>query len=173
MQKPNHQRASPQTGATQKPVLPQVRYHPSIQAAGGGASARPSGHKTRTGPCPRTRTKPDATQENQDNNGVVSAVRPEPTKDLSSSGDGAPPRPEAVPLVVSAHLDRCLVEQVEVLTRGQRINPDWFVWRKNRITASVAHRIAHCRFVNGKSKAPPTSYLTAVTGRPRPHTCLF
>lgn len=84
-----------------------------------------------------------------------------------------PPRPEEVPLVVSAHLDRCLVEQVEVLTRGQRINPDWFMWRKNRITASVAHQIAHCSFVNGKSKAPPTSYLTAVTGRPRPHTCLF
>lgn len=64
-------------------------------------------------------------------------------------------------------MDRSLVEEVEVLTRGQSTNQDWFMWRKNRITASVAHRIAHCRFVNGKSKTPPTSYLAAVTGEGR------
>uniref|UniRef100_A0A3B5A834 YqaJ viral recombinase domain-containing protein n=1 Tax=Stegastes partitus TaxID=144197 RepID=A0A3B5A834_9TELE len=64
-----------------------------------------------------------------------------------------------------------VVEQVEVLTRGQRINPDWFAWRKYRITASVAHRIAHCRFVNGGSKTPPPSYLAAITGEgPRVQT---
>ncbi|XP_013884212.1 uncharacterized protein LOC106532638 [Austrofundulus limnaeus] len=160
MQKQN---SSPQTGATQKPIIPQVRYHWSIQSSGGGASAKPSSHKPRTGTArPRqNRTKSDTVQEN---NRAGSAVRPEPDKDPNSAGDGAPPRPEQVPLVVSAHLDRCLVEQVEVLTRGQRTNPDWFTWRKNRITASVAHRIAHCRFVNGKSKTPPPSYLAAVTG---------
>lgn len=64
-------------------------------------------------------------------------------------------------------MDRCAVEKVEVLTRGQRTNQDWFNWRKNRITASVAHRIAHCRFVNGKSKTPPTSYLDAIKGEGR------
>lgn len=69
---------------------------------------------------------------------------------------------------LGAQLDRSTVEEVEVLTRGQRTNPKWFTWRKNRITASVAHSIAHCRFVNGKSKTPPTSYLAAVTGKAMP-----
>lgn len=64
-------------------------------------------------------------------------------------------------------MKRSDVEEVEVLTRGQRTNQDWFAWRKNRITASVAHRIANCRFVNGKSKTPPTSYLDAITGEGR------
>lgn len=64
-------------------------------------------------------------------------------------------------------MDRCIVEDVEVLTRGQSTNQDWFNWRKNRITASVAHRIAHSRFVNGKSKTPPASYLAAITGAGR------
>lgn len=76
----------------------------------------------------------------------------------------SPPRPEHIPLGLGVQLDRCVVEKVEVLTRGQRTNPDWFSWRRNRITASVAHRIAHCHFVNGKSKTPPASYLSAVTG---------
>ncbi|XP_024859153.2 uncharacterized protein LOC108229003 [Kryptolebias marmoratus] len=166
MQKQNPKQVSLQTGPTQKSILPQVRYHPSIQAAGGGASAKPSSQKPKpsTARRPRTRTKPDTVQENQDSNRAGSAVRPEPDKDVNSVGDGAPPRPEQVPLVISAHLDRCLVDRVEVLTRGQSTNPAWFTWRKNRITASVAHRIAHCRFVHGKSKAPPLSYLAAVTG---------
>lgn len=69
-----------------------------------------------------------------------------------------------MPLDLRADLDRGLLEQVEVLTRGQSTNQAWFDWRKNRITASVAHRIAHSRFVNGRSKAPPLSYLAAVTG---------
>lgn len=72
---------------------------------------------------------------------------------------------------VGVHLDRRVVEQVEVLTRGQRINPDWFSWRKNRITASVAHHIAHSMFSNGRSKTPPASYLAAITGEgPRVQT---
>ncbi|XP_029964542.1 uncharacterized protein LOC115400671 [Salarias fasciatus] len=54
--------------------------------------------------------------------------------------------------------------QVEVLTRGQRTNPKWFAWRQNRITASVAHRIAHSRFAKGTSQTPPSSYLAAITG---------
>lgn len=64
-------------------------------------------------------------------------------------------------------MDKRVVEEVEVLTRGQRTNPHWFAWRKNRITASVAHTIAHCRFVNGKRETPPASLVATVTGERR------
>ncbi|XP_042372096.1 cyclin-dependent kinase 8-like [Plectropomus leopardus] len=81
--------------------------------------------------------------------------------------DRTPLRPEQVPPGVGVQVDRCVVKEVELLTRGQSSNPDWFAWRKNRITASVAHRIAHCRFSSGKSKTPPTSYLATITGEGR------
>ncbi|XP_067392668.1 uncharacterized protein [Emydura macquarii macquarii] len=54
------------------------------------------------------------------------------------------------------------VVKVERETRGQRDNPEWYEWRKNRITASVAPRIANSKFVNGKSSEVPQSYLKAV-----------
>ncbi|XP_061575984.1 uncharacterized protein LOC133442086 [Cololabis saira] len=61
-------------------------------------------------------------------------------------------------------MDQDEVDWVEKQTRGQRTNPDWFDWRRNRITASLAHDIDHCRFVNGKSSVPPASYLAEITG---------
>lgn len=54
------------------------------------------------------------------------------------------------------------VAKVERETRGQRDNPKWHEWRENRITASVAPRIANSKFVNGKSSEVPQSYLKAV-----------
>uniref|UniRef100_A0A8C8RJF9 YqaJ viral recombinase domain-containing protein n=1 Tax=Pelusios castaneus TaxID=367368 RepID=A0A8C8RJF9_9SAUR len=54
------------------------------------------------------------------------------------------------------------VVKVERETRGQRDNPKWYEWRENRITASVAPRIANSKFVNGKSSEVPQSYLKAV-----------
>ncbi|XP_032659822.1 uncharacterized protein LOC116838593 [Chelonoidis abingdonii] len=54
------------------------------------------------------------------------------------------------------------VLKVERETRGQRDNPKWYEWRENRITASVAPRIANSKFVNGKSSEVPQSYLKAV-----------
>lgn len=56
------------------------------------------------------------------------------------------------------------MEQVEVQTRGQRTNPDWFRFRKNRITASVAHSIANSGFASGKTTTVPESYLRTVLG---------
>ncbi|XP_074860351.1 uncharacterized protein LOC142018436 [Carettochelys insculpta] len=52
--------------------------------------------------------------------------------------------------------------KVERETRGQRDNPKWHEWRENRITASVAPRIANSKFVNGKTSEVPQSYLKAV-----------
>ncbi|KAM4566045.1 uncharacterized protein PAE49_009841 isoform 1-T3 [Odontesthes bonariensis] len=178
MRNQNTKQTHAETGPAQKPVLPQVRYHPSIQAPVGGSTQT---QKTRhnTGRPPQTRTrKVQEVQENQDTK-TCPSLRPEtePTAEgpdplpEPAAGTGAPPRPEQVPLDLEAHLDRCVVEQVEVLTRGQRLNPDWFAWRKNRITASTAHAIARSRFANGRRTAPPTSYLAAVTGeRPRVQT---
>lgn len=51
---------------------------------------------------------------------------------------------------------------VEEQTRGQRTNPQWYAWRENRITASLAPRIARSRFANGKTDEVPQSYLKAV-----------
>ncbi|XP_028857542.1 uncharacterized protein LOC114802626 [Denticeps clupeoides] len=64
----------------------------------------------------------------------------------------------------SLKMDDDMVKTVEVQTRGQRENPDWFSWRRNRITASAAHRVAHSRFANGKSQTPPASYIAGIVG---------
>ncbi|XP_005947901.1 uncharacterized protein LOC102310123 [Haplochromis burtoni] len=178
------------TGTAQKPVLPQVRYHPSIQTPEGITGTRTSS-KTRPGAARPLQTGTDSRADpgNSGAQKAASAARPppeggqkraqKPVKEAVAAdpdppqkpSPAAPPRPEQVPLDVGVRLDRCVVEEVEVLTRGQRNNPDWFAWRKNRITASVAHSIARSGFVNGKSKTPPTSYLAAVTGEgPRVQT---
>lgn len=166
-----------QTNKNQKPVLPQVRYHPTIQTGAPAKTGTRQTHKTKPG----AQTGIKAVQQNQDADQTaqvdpVPAVRrnQKQTKkaDQRAAADpdprpADPPRPEQVPVGLGVRLDRCVVEQVEVLTRGQSTNQDWFTWRKNRITASVAHRIAHCRFVQGKSKTPPPSYLAAITGEER------
>ncbi|XP_054840043.1 uncharacterized protein LOC129332807 [Eublepharis macularius] len=54
------------------------------------------------------------------------------------------------------------VAEIESKTRGQRTNPEWYKWRENRITASVAPKIANSKFVNGRSSEVPQSYLKAV-----------
>ncbi|XP_059931851.1 uncharacterized protein LOC132474935 isoform X2 [Gadus macrocephalus] len=74
------------------------------------------------------------------------------------------PSPEKV-VLEGGELTPGVVEEVEVLTRGQRDNPAWFEWRKHRITASNVHRIAHSRFVNGTSSTPPGSYVANITGQ--------
>ncbi|XP_078521775.1 uncharacterized protein LOC144791018 [Lissotriton helveticus] len=59
------------------------------------------------------------------------------------------------------------VKAIEKETRGQQDNPKWHEWRENRITASVAHKIANSHFVNDKSSEVPQSYLKAVVGQSR------
>ncbi|XP_034721831.1 AP2-associated protein kinase 1-like, partial [Etheostoma cragini] len=175
---------------TQTPVIPKVRYHPSIQTTPPRpkgtrrprpAAVRPPQTRTTVQPPPRTRTTVHPPQTGttlhppQTGNSVQppeTGTGPSPPRpDGGADPDRAPPTPDQVPLGLGQQVDRGVVEQVEVLTRGQSTNPAWFTWRRNRITASVAHRIAHCRFANSKSKAPPPSYLAAVTGEgPRVQT---
>uniref|UniRef100_UPI0037E8D0AB uncharacterized protein isoform X2 n=1 Tax=Semicossyphus pulcher TaxID=241346 RepID=UPI0037E8D0AB len=170
-------------------IIPKVRYHPTIQMPGDAAQT-----KTRTGQSQKarpaavrplqTRTDRKAVQKNPQGNPDPparphpdpqspqkpvqrAATGPDPPQRPAQLSDRAPLTPEQVPLGLKVRLDRCVVEEVEVLTRGQRTNQEWFAWRTNRITASVAHRIARCRFVNGKSKTPPTSHLADITGEGR------
>ncbi|XP_060929826.1 uncharacterized protein LOC133003994 [Limanda limanda] len=189
---------------TQESVLPQVRYHPSIQTPGDGARPKTTQTTdTRTSKTQRTRpgaehpthtgsqhldntTRPDLVPTARPHPGggrkprsqtpdqkpkkklvQTSATDPGPSQKADQFSNRACPRPEQVPPGLGVQVDRAVVDEVEVLTRGQRTNPDWFSWRRNRITASVAHSVAHCRFVQGKSQAPPTCYLTAITGEGR------
>lgn len=177
-------------GQTQRAVIPKVRYHPTIQAPGDGTQAKTRTRQTQkasaaAGRPPQAGTGDQSDQENHQ--AGPAPVRPRPhggkqrqrcqnpskkpdqkqvqraAEDPEQASDSES-RAEQVPL--GDQLDGCDVQEVEVLTRGQRNNPDWFTWRRNRITASVAHNILHCRFVSGRSQTPPTSYLAAVTGRP-------
>ncbi|XP_015216918.2 uncharacterized protein [Lepisosteus oculatus] len=86
---------------------------------------------------------------------------PIPTHTGSSSSPPSGPPPDQA---LADKMGQLKVACVEEETRGQRENPLWFQWRQNRITASVTHRIANCRFVNGRSSEPPRSYLQMVTG---------
>lgn len=54
------------------------------------------------------------------------------------------------------------IPRVEKETRGQRENPKWYEWRENRITASVAPKIANSKFANSKTDEVPQSYLKEV-----------
>ncbi|XP_030599619.1 uncharacterized protein LOC115790089 [Archocentrus centrarchus] len=180
MQNHNTEQTSTETTRAQKLVLPQVRYHPSIQTPVGSPGPKTT-KKNRAGGANIPHPGTDSQAENNQSAAAVKAPPGgghkqgrKPVKETAATDAGPAPKPptlEQVPLDVGVCLDRCVVEEVEVLTRGQRNNPDWFAWRKNRITASVAHSIAHSRFVNGKSKTPPSSYLAAVTGEgPRVQT---
>ncbi|XP_064840771.1 uncharacterized protein LOC135552825 isoform X1 [Oncorhynchus masou masou] len=124
--------------------IPTVRYHPDI------AEKTAEAHQHSQGPdkSSQVRGKP-----------VVSPPR---TNQIGGSSMVSPLRPKALPLGLCQKVE---VEAVELQTRGQRENPSWFSWRQNRITASVAHRLAHSRFVTGQSTTPPASYLAAITGR--------
>nr|XP_033815588.1 uncharacterized protein LOC117367259 [Geotrypetes seraphini] len=54
------------------------------------------------------------------------------------------------------------VMKIEQETRGQRNNSKWHEHRENRITASMAHKIANSKYINEKSSDVPQSYLKAV-----------
>ncbi|XP_078266043.1 uncharacterized protein LOC144599179 [Rhinoraja longicauda] len=94
-----------------------------------------------------------------------------PNKSAPSPGRKASPAPRAVGKATTAAIQpiRKINEQkaaeIERETQGQRENPEWFKWRSNRITASVAHKISHSKFVNGKSSEVPQSYLKSITGQ--------
>lgn len=62
------------------------------------------------------------------------------------------------------HLAQGDIDEIERQTRGQRENQEWYHWRQNRITASLAHQVSHSKFANQKTKDIPQSYLKAILG---------
>lgn len=175
-------------GHNQKTIIPTVRYHPTIQihAAGDGPAVQANSRSTKV--SPKTGNKKVVVQNQDTDNIIPGSPQPRPAGRkkqnqadplLAPGAVGAPDPPAPLsphlgPAVsgpkemTAGHQVHIDIDEVEALTRGQRNNPEWFAWRKNRITASVAHKIAHSRFANGKSRTPPTSYLSAVTGQQNP-----
>ncbi|CAN9511258.1 unnamed protein product [Ophioblennius macclurei] len=145
-------------------VIPKVRYHPSIQVSQGRTRISQV-NKVRTQTRMTTVHKKQAEVTDQ-RTGLQQVERQEP-KDMKVKKIEIQPTQQTTKngqVIPEVPLDKSVVKQVEILTRGQRTNPHWFAWRNYRITASVAHRIAHSRFAKGTSHTPPSSYLAAITG---------
>ncbi|XP_052377937.1 uncharacterized protein LOC118376543 isoform X16 [Oncorhynchus keta] len=145
-----------------KKNIPTVRYHPDIII-----EKNPEAHQHSHSPVKssQVRGKPLVSPPRTNQVGGSSMVSPPRTNQVGGSSVVSPPRPEAMPLGLGQKMEGGVVEAVELQTRGQRENPSWFAWRRNRITASIAHSLAHSRFVTGQSQTPPASYLAAITGR--------
>ncbi|KAM4894845.1 uncharacterized protein FYW23_006887 isoform 1-T2 [Sylvia borin] len=106
----------------------------------------------------RAPTKSSTTQKAADAKGATGPAKTDlcpqkkqPGADLSKTCD------RFLPPVKSQDIPR-----VEKETRGQRENPKWYEWRENRITASVAPKIANSKFANSKTDEVPKSYLKEV-----------
>ncbi|XP_026184222.1 uncharacterized protein LOC113143015 [Mastacembelus armatus] len=168
---------TPGDGAQAKTTKTRINHNQKIRPASACPPRTAGDHSGSVNPVPAMKPQPDEEQKqklstqkptNKPNQKLDqrAATDPDHQKAVQLPGKG-PPQPDQIPLGLGVQLDRSVVERVEVLTRGQRTNQEWFSWRKNRITASVAHRIAHSRFANGKSKILPKSYLDAITGEGR------
>lgn len=66
--------------------------------------------------------------------------------------------------VLQDHLSKGDIDKIERQTRGQRENQEWYNWRQNRITASLAHQVSHSKFANQKTNDIPQSYLKSIMG---------
>ncbi|XP_050758562.1 uncharacterized protein LOC127020142 [Gymnogyps californianus] len=140
--------AGPSRGRGAKPDSSQPRSTASRGALGDAGDQQ----RASTGSCSATQKQP------HDAKGAAGPARPnprpqkkEPGADLSGAwGRFLPP------------LESKDIPWVEKETRGQWSNPKWYEWRENRITASVAPRIANSKFANGKTAEVPQSYLKAV-----------
>ncbi|XP_032887600.1 uncharacterized protein LOC116979827 [Amblyraja radiata] len=156
----------------------------AVPRVGQAASPTSSGSKTRgvgarSGPSsPHTPTSVGAPTNPRSTAPAARRATSSSSREPMSSTKSAPspvgkssPAPRAVGKVTTAakQPSRTISEQkaaeIERETCGQRENPEWFKWRSNRITASVAHKVSHSKFVNGKSNEVPQSYLKSIVGQ--------
>uniref|UniRef100_UPI00398E3476 uncharacterized protein n=1 Tax=Pristiophorus japonicus TaxID=55135 RepID=UPI00398E3476 len=84
-----------------------------------------------------------------------------------ATGSKNHPGPKSQPSIAQQpeKISKQKIAEIEKETRGQRGNPAWLEQRSNRITASAAHKISHCNFVNGKSTEVPQSYLKSIVSK--------
>ncbi|XP_069753729.1 uncharacterized protein [Narcine bancroftii] len=131
-------------GSASKP--PQVG-HPRDPA--GGKSASQTGQETRIQnkgiPSLPRRTDSDTRTEGKTSSSA------------NQHGQGGYPNLEKI--------GQARIAEIERETRGQRDNPEWFNQRRYRITATAAHKISRCKFVNGRSDEVPQSYLKPIVGQ--------
>lgn len=140
--------AGPSGGQGVKPRSSQPRATASRGARGDAGDQ----HRASTGSCSATQKKsPDA-------KGAAGPARADPRPQKKQPG-ADPSRASGWFLPPLENED---IPWVEKETRGQWSNPKWYEWRENRITASVAPRIANSKFANGKTSEVPQSYLKAV-----------
>ncbi|KAM9616047.1 uncharacterized protein ACIBXB_022165 isoform 1-T4 [Morphnus guianensis] len=140
--------ASPSQRRGAKPESSQQRPAASCGARGDAGDQ----HRASTRSCSATQKKPP------DAKGATGPARPDSRPQKQQPG-ADPSRAWGQFLLPLESQD---ILQVEKETRGQRSNPKWYEWRENRITASVAPRIANSKFANGKTDEVPQSYLKAV-----------
>ncbi|KAM6389348.1 uncharacterized protein J5M81_007937 isoform 1-T1 [Pluvialis apricaria] len=141
--------AGPSRGQGVKPRSSQPRPTASRGARGDAGDQ----HRASTTSCSATQKKsPDA-------KGAASPARADPRPQKKQQPGADPSRALGQFLPPLENED---ISWVEKETRGQWSNPNWYKWRENRITASVAPRIANSKFANGKTSEVPQSYLKAV-----------
>ncbi|XP_062408923.1 uncharacterized protein LOC134099908 [Sardina pilchardus] len=156
------------TGSGNFPQRPKSAPAKTYEPHSGKTAPKDSNRRVFTQPAGKYTPKAHFSQTSGNRGAATRAAQPL-TKSAGNSGDAKEscPKPEAVPLGLDVKVDGPTVQAVEVHTRGQSENPNWFSWRQNRITASTAHRISHSRFVSGQSRTPPESYVTAILGEGR------
>ncbi|XP_030898895.1 uncharacterized protein [Melopsittacus undulatus] len=151
--------ARPDTTAVASPARPNTKAVASPARPNTKAAASPARPNTKAAASPaRPNTKAAASPARPNTKAAASPARlnpclqkQQPEDDLSRAcGWFLPP------------LESQDIPRVEKETRGQRSNPKWYEWRANRITASMAPRIANSNFANGKTDKVPQSYLKAV-----------
>ncbi|XP_064313513.1 uncharacterized protein LOC135314361 [Phalacrocorax carbo] len=140
--------AGPSRGRGVKPASSQPRPPASPRASGDAGDQ----HRASTRSCSTTQKKPPVAK------GAAGPARPDPHPQKQQPGaDPSGAWGRFLPALESQD-----IMWVEEETRGQWSNPKWYKWRENRITASVAPRIAKSKFANGKTDEVPQSYLKAV-----------
>ncbi|KAM3932607.1 uncharacterized protein RB166_005619 [Leptodactylus fuscus] len=184
---------APPEGKHSQKAVPGKTATPAVDRSCGNVSARRSHQSTgleKPGPCreqePRTASEPPKvhnrqgahrstrhTENSEDSSNAArrkaSDKKHTPTSKESGTLHSAVdvPKRQAAKTPVhhfQDHLSQGAIDTIERQTRGQRENQDWYYWRQNRITASLAHQVSHSKFANRKTSEIPQSYLKAILG---------
>ncbi|XP_015492517.1 uncharacterized protein LOC107208549 [Parus major] len=106
----------------------------------------------------RAPTRSSTTQKVPDAKGAAGPTRTDPCPQKKQPGADLSKACDQFLLPVKSQD----IPRVEKETRGQQNNPKWYEWRENRITASMAPKIANSKFANNKTDEVPKSYLKEV-----------
>uniref|UniRef100_A0A8B9HXX5 YqaJ viral recombinase domain-containing protein n=1 Tax=Anser brachyrhynchus TaxID=132585 RepID=A0A8B9HXX5_9AVES len=159
--------AAPKTSPAAPPPSASAARAPSSRSrstpvAGRSQEAKPSSSQPKSTAASRGARGDAGEQLGAAGRGSSTSARKTTDAKGASGQAKAEPCPSKAPCRFPAPLESQDITQVEKETRGQRNNPKWYEWRENRITASVAPRIAGSKFANGRTDKVPQSYLKAV-----------